>query len=286
VAVLGLKLLTGFNGQFSLGHALFLAVGAYTAGVLVNDGWSYWLALPAATAATFALGYAIGWPALRIRGHHLAILTFVLALAAPQIIRSSVLTPITGGPMGLSLSITAPALGDLGEDLRWYLCILAVALSALAAAALIVRSRFGRALEASRDSVAGAQAAGVDTARVNTTSFGLSAGFTGLAGGLMAGPIGYLGPDSFPAFLGIGLYVMVIATGPRWLFGSFLGGLFVFFLPSWAQDIAVGLDKSQALIFAAYGVLLLLLIMPQAIDWRALRVRRRGRTTTAKTDRG
>lgn len=286
IGVLGLKLLTGYNGQFSLGHSIFFVLGAYAAAILVDAGLSYYLTLPIAAAGAFLLGFALGWPALRIRGHHLAVVTLVLAMALPQIVRSSALAPLTGGPTGLSLPFNLAPSG-IDRDLWWYLLTLAAAVAIAGLSRLIVRSRLGRAMQACRDAPSGAEAAGVDLVGTNTLSFGISAAFAGLGGALLMGPLGYVGPDTFTVFLGLSLYVAVIATGPTWILGAFLGGLLIVYLPSWAQGVALGLDKSQSLIFAVYGVILLAILYPQALG--RLRFRRRHREAppeTARTEAG
>src|SRR5262245_63043041 len=89
IAVLGLILLTGFNGQISLGHGAFFAVGAYVAAVLIDQAnWPYWATLPVAAMLCFVVGYLFGLPALRLEGHYLALATFALAVAVPQILKN------------------------------------------------------------------------------------------------------------------------------------------------------------------------------------------------------
>ena len=105
IAVLGLNLLTGFNGQISLGHGAFYAVGAYTAAVLMDKlDVPYYATLPAAAVVCFAVGYLFGLPALKLEGHYLALATFALALAVPQILKYKWLEDLTGGVQGIVLS--------------------------------------------------------------------------------------------------------------------------------------------------------------------------------------
>src|SRR5215472_5557094 len=102
VAILGLNLLTGFNGQFSLGHSAFYGIGAYTAAILMDraDVAYYWT-LPAAGAVCFVVGFLFGLPALRLQGIYLALATFALAIAMPQLLKSAPLEPWTGGVQGI-----------------------------------------------------------------------------------------------------------------------------------------------------------------------------------------
>lgn len=94
IAILGLNLLTGFNGQFSLGHSAFFGIGAYTAAILIDQaGLPYWLTFPLAGLVCFVVGFLFGLPALRLEGIYLALATFALAVAMPQILKSSPLEP-------------------------------------------------------------------------------------------------------------------------------------------------------------------------------------------------
>ena len=189
IGVLGLKLLSGYNGQFSIGHSIFFAVGAYTTAILTSGGANYYLTLPLAAFAAFVLGAMIGWPALRIRGHHLAVVTLVFALAASQIARSSLLAPLTGGPNGIGFDQPSTPIVGLTIDQWWYLLVLIAALALIVAATLLVNSRFGRSMQASRDHFVAARSTGINTAFVNTMSFGTSAAFAGFGGGLLMGPL-------------------------------------------------------------------------------------------------
>lgn len=268
IGILGLKLLSGYNGQFSLGHSAFFATGAYVAVVLSDAGWNYYLTIPVAAAGTFILGLLLGWPALRIRGHHLALVTFLLALAAPQLARSSLLTPFTGGSLGTGMPRPAPPIAGVSADLWWYGLSLVAALLLLAFAVAITRGRFGRAMQASRDHPRAARAMGMDVALVNTTAFGISASYAGIAGALMMGPLAYVGPDSFTSLVAIGLFIGVLLTGLRWLAGSFIGGLVIVFLPIWTEDLAQNLTATKHLTWGAFGIALLAIVYAMAIDWR------------------
>ena len=286
IGVLGLKLLAGFNGQFSLGHSIFFAVGAYTTAALTANGFDFYQTLPVAAVGAAILGFAIGWPALRIRGHHLAVVTLVFALAAPQLARWSVLQDVTGGSAGIGFSRPAVPIDGLSQDEWWYAVSVVVALALVVVAILITRSRIGRAMQASRDNPVAARANGVNTAGVNTFSFALSASYAGLAGGLMMGPLAYVGPDSFGALLGISLFVAIVITGPKWIGGAFVGGLLIVFLPNWAENLSLGLDKTSALTNVVYGVALLGVLYAQLVDWRRLARRLRGLWKSAEGDNG
>src|SRR5689334_1308506 len=153
IAVLGLNLLTGFNGQISLGHSAFYAVGAYTAAILMDKlDCPYYLTLPAAAILSFIVGYLFGLPALRLEGHYLALATFALALSVPQILKYKWLEGLTGGVQGIVLSKPEVPFGlPLTEDQWLYYYCLIVMLILYWAAANILKSRSGRAMMAIRD---------------------------------------------------------------------------------------------------------------------------------------
>ena len=151
IAVLGLNLLTGFNGQISLGHGAFFAVGAYTAAILIDQAdWPFWATLPMAALACFIAGYLFGLPALRLEGHYLALATFALAVAVPQILKYRHLEPFTKGVQGINIFKADPPLGlPLSSDQWMFLVVLAVAILMFWAARNLLDSRIGRACEPS-----------------------------------------------------------------------------------------------------------------------------------------
>ncbi|HYA74955.1 MAG TPA: branched-chain amino acid ABC transporter permease, partial [Roseiarcus sp.] len=184
IALLGLNLLTGFNGQISLGHGAFFAIGGYVAAILiVKFAVPYGLAIPIAGAVCFAAGFLFGLPALRLGGLYLALATFALAVATPQLLKFKAFDAYTGGVQGLLLSKPKAPLGlPLTRDQWLYFLCLGCAIPLFWAAANLVHSRIGRALVAIRDHPIAAETMGVDAAIYKTTTFGLSAAYTGVAG--------------------------------------------------------------------------------------------------------
>src|SRR6185295_517072 len=152
ISVLGLILLTGFNGQISLGHGAFFAVGAYTAAILIDQhDWPFWATLPAAALACFVAGYLFGLPALRLEGHYLALATFALAVAVPQILKYRHIEPVTKGVMGINVFKSDPPFGlPLSNDQWMFLVVLAIAALMFWIARNLLDSRTGRALIAIR----------------------------------------------------------------------------------------------------------------------------------------
>ena len=199
IAILGLNLLTGFNGQFSLGHSAFYAIGAYTAAIMMeNMGIAYVWTLPAAAIVCFVFGFLFGLPALRLEGIYLALATFALAIAIPQVLKSSVVEHWTGGVQGIVIiKPDAPFGLPLNSDQWLYLFTVVVAIVMYVCAANLVKSRTGRALIAIRDHPVAASAMGINVSLYKSLTFGVSALYTGVAGALGAIAIAFVAPDSF-----------------------------------------------------------------------------------------
>lgn len=274
IAVLGLNLLTGFNGQISLGHSAFYAVGAYTAAILMDKlDCPYYLTLPAAAILSFIVGYLFGLPALRLEGHYLALATFALALAVPQILKYKWLEDLTGGVQGIVLLKPEVPFGlPLTEDQWLYYYCLIVMLVLYWAAANILKSRSGRAMMAIRDYTIAAGTMGIDTALYKTVTFGISAAYTGIAGALSASAVAFVAPDSFGFFLSIKFLIGLVVGGVGSLTGSVIGGIFYVLVDNSAQalstfvknDIGLQFDLSA---YTVFGILLIVLmyLMPTGI---------------------
>lgn len=253
IAIAGLVLLTGHNGQFSLGHSAFFALGAYAAAIMTERaGLSFYLALTLAGAISFAAGFLFGWPAARLQGIYLALATFALAVATPQILKSSPLETLTGGVQGMTVGRPSlPQALPLSADQWLYLVALTLLATLLWCAARIVRSGFGRAIVAIREDAAAAQSCGIDVALCRAFTFAISALYAGMAGAVAAAAIGFVAPDSFTFGFSIALFVGLVIGGARSVAGAIIGGLFILFVP----NIAEGVSKSLA--GAVYGVLLI-----------------------------
>jgi branched-chain amino acid transport system permease protein len=261
IAVLGLNILTGYNGQISLGHGGFFAAGAYTAAILMHRyGVPYWATLPPAAVVCFVLGVLFGLPALRFEGPYLALVTLAMAVAMPQLLKY--FDNWTGGQQGINLVKPVPP-PELGIDRdRWlYLIALLVLLLAMRVAANMLHGRTGRALVATRDQPIAAAAMGIHTARYKTLAFGTSTLFTGVAGALAAIVIGFVAPESFSLFLSLSFLVGSAVGGIATISGAIVGGFFIEFVPNLANDI------SDAAPWAVYGLAMLLFmyIMPRGV---------------------
>ncbi len=256
IAILGLNLLTGFNGQFSLGHSAFYAIGAYTAAILMeNAGIPYYWTIPAAGIVCFGFGFLFGLPALRLEGIYLALATFALAVAMPQLLKSSLLEHWTGGVQGIVITKPDAPFGLPFSSDQWlYFFTFAVAVVLYAAASRLVASRTGRAIMAIRDNPIAASTMGINVSLYKALTFGVSALYTGIAGALGAIAISFVAPDSFTFVLAIALFVGLVVGGVGSIPGTLVGGFFILFVPNVAEQVSKGLAG------AVYGVILILLI--------------------------
>jgi len=256
LAILGLNLLTGFNGQFSVGHGAFYGLGAYVTAILMHRyGVAYYWTLPAAGGVCFAVGVMVGLPALRLQGLYLALVTFAAAVALPQLLKFHGLEGWTGGVQGIVVDQPdVPGFLPIDADQWLYYFTLAVVLAMFAGAANLVRSRTGRAIMAIRDHPIAAAAMGINEPLYKTLTFGVSALYTGVAGALGALAVQFVAPDSFSLFLSIYFLVGLILGGMGSLPGCLFGGLFVLYVPNIAESVSRGLAG------AIYGVIMLLVI--------------------------
>ncbi|MDZ4100589.1 MAG: branched-chain amino acid ABC transporter permease [Hydrogenophaga sp.] len=274
---LGLMLLAGFTGLFSLGHAAFLGVGAYTQAIMVNAGLPFPLALACAGLLSAAVGMVVGLPALRVKGIYLGMATLAFGFIVEEIMARW--EHVTGGNSGLV--VNPPAL--LGWELEstnefYFLCLVVTVLATLAIANLM-RSSTGRAFVAIRDSEISAQSMGIHLARYKTMSFALSAALAGIGGALYAHKIQFLSPEQFSIIQSIDLLLMVVIGGLGSIHGAFLGAIFLIVMP---QLIALGKDFLPAAIGQAaglqgtvYGLVLIAFVLfePMGLYGRWLKIR-------------
>lgn len=263
IALLGLNMLTGYNGQISLGHGAFYAVGAYVAAILMDRfGLPYWLTIPVAGVACLGAGFLFGLPALRLEPLYLALATFALGVSLPQILKYKHLEAWTGGVQGIVIAKPDPPPGlPLSQDQWLYFFALAVALVLFWAARNLLRGRVGRAIVAIRDHPIAAEAMGVNAALYKSLTFGVSAMYTGIAGALGAIAVQFVAPDSFNVFLSITFLVGVVIGGLASISGAIYGALFIQFIPNIADQI------SKSAPWAIYGVFLIgcVYLMPLGI---------------------
>ena len=274
---LGLMLLAGFTGQFSMGHAAFLGVGAYTQAVLTGMGWPFALALACAALLSGAVGIVVGLPALRVKGIYLGIATLSFGFIVEEVFARW--ESVTGGNAGKHLK--SPNLFgweiSSGEGF-YFLCLVITVLCTLGILNLL-RSPTGRAFVAIRDSEISAQSMGVNLARYKTLSFALSAALAGIGGALYAHKLQFISPDQFNIIQSVDLLLMVVIGGLGSVHGAFLGAAFLISMP---QLIALSKDylpevigQAPGLQSVVYGVVLIAFVLfePLGLYGRWLKVR-------------
>jgi branched-chain amino acid transport system permease protein len=285
IALAGLTLLTGLNGQISLGHGALMAIGAYTVAILVGrDGWALVPALVAATAAAALIGVVLGVVAARLRGPYLAGATLAFAVGLPGL--ADRYPHAFGGENGLIISPPKPPAG-LGSDFplerweAWIACI--AALLVFLALSNLKRSRVGRVLRAVRDDEVAAQLAGLNVARTQVTAFIVSAACAGLAGGALAVVTQLAAPGAFGLALSLSLLTGIVLGGLGSLPGALWGAIALVMLPAWSDDLAshfsLSNDVQSNLPLALYGVVLMGVIVaaPEGIQGALRRFGRRVR---------
>jgi branched-chain amino acid transport system permease protein len=268
IALLGLNILTGYNGQISLGHGAFYAIGAYAAAILMDQaGMPYWATIPVAGAVCLVVGFLFGLPALRLEGLYLALATFALAVSMPPILKAQFLEKWTGGVQGIVIVKPDPpawlaAAGvKLNADQWLYFFVLAIAIVLFIVGWNLISGRVGRALIAIRDHHTAAEAMGINSAIYKSLAFGVSAMYTGVAGALSAIVVQFVAPDSFPVFLSINLLVGVVVGGLASVSGALYGALFIQFVPNIADEV------SKAAPWAVFGIFLIgfMYLMPTGV---------------------
>jgi branched-chain amino acid transport system permease protein len=273
---LGLMLLVGFTGQISLGHAAFLAIGAYTEALLQAKGVPFVVSLPCAALFAGAFGWVLGLPALRLKGIYLAIATLAFNVVIEEVLARW--EGLTNGNTGLHLK-TIDIFGyKLDSDASfYYLCLLLAVLSVLALMNLL-RSPTGRAFVAIRDSEISASCMGVNLATYKTLSFALSAALTGIGGALYAHKVTFISPEQFTLLQSIELITIVILGGVGFLHGAVLGAAFLIVLPqliSILKDYLPGNVAGSGLQAVIFGLVLILFIIfePMGLYGRWLKIR-------------
>jgi branched-chain amino acid transport system permease protein len=289
-ALAGLTVLTGLNGQISLGHGALMAIGAYTTVLLIGrESWALAPALAAGTLSTALIGVAVGAVAARLRGPYLAGATLALAVGLPAL--ADRYPGAFGGENGLQVNPPTPpsALGanfPLERWQAWITCIGALVVFVLLAN--LLRSRVGRSFRAVRDDEVAARLAGLDVGRVQVLAFVVSAACAGLGGGLLAVVNSLAAPGAFTLSLSLSLLTGIVLGGLGSLAGAAWGAVALVMLPAWTHDVANAISlpgKVQSnLPLVLYGLILIGVIVaaPQGIQGALRAVGRwlRGRVST------
>jgi branched-chain amino acid transport system permease protein len=276
IALIGLNVLTGYSGQISLGHGAFMAIGAYTTGVLIADhGMRDVWTIPIAGVVAGLAGLLVGLPALRISGMYLALVTFGIAVAFPQLPKKY--GQFLGGDAGKNTGVYHAEFGIHTTANHWlYYVTWGVALVLLAAAWALLRGRVGRTLQALRDSEVAAVSSGVNVSLYKTAAFGISAFYAGVAGSLFAIGVFLVTPETFPVLLSVYLVVGLVVGGLGSLAGAIGGAALVFYLQNhsdavarWANHLpGLSVDpKQQGISSVVFGAVLILvmLVLPTGV---------------------
>ena len=277
IAGLGLMLLAGFTGLFSLGHAAFLGVGAYTQAVLTNAGVPFPIALLGAAALSAAVGFVVGLPALRVKGIYLGMATLSFGFIVEEVMARW--ESVTGGNAGMHIKPPNMFGWVLNSGTEFYFLCLVITVIATLGILNLLRSPTGRAFVAIRDSEISAQSMGIHLAHYKTLSFAISAALAGVAGALYAHKLQFISPDQFNILQSIDLLLMIVIGGLGSVHGAFLGATFLITMP---QMIALVKDYLPAAIGTApglqglvYGLVLVAFVRvePMGLDGRWLKVR-------------
>lgn len=233
VAALGLNILTGFTGQISLGHAAFLAIGAYAAAILANMGMPFWITLPAAGLVSATAGILVGIPCLRLKGLYLAMATMSFGVMVEYVLITW--DGLTGGARGMyapEVSVFGRAL-DTDESMYYFL--ISVSAVMIIIAKNILRTRVGRAFIAVRDRDIAAEVMGVNLTGYKVMAFALSSFYAGVAGGMYAYVMGHIHPEHFTLMSSVEYMAMIIIGGLGSILGSIFGAIFIVVVPEFIK---------------------------------------------------
>lgn len=278
VAAMGLNILTGYNGQISLGHGALVALGAYVSAILIDgteqmsfvdaNPWPFWTTIIAAGVVTAVVGFFLAIPALRLSGPYLAIATLALAISFPSVMRKY--DGFTGGSQGIQVrQPQPPAFLDVLDRDQWlFFLALFTAVAMLLIAWTLLHGPLGRAFVAVRDSEVAAEAMGINIARTKITAFTISAFFAGVSGGVYMQVFGFISPDAISPLLSITLFASVVIGGLASIMGSVIGAAALIFLPNEAPNLVGQLpglnveivDRAPGAIQGAIVILVVLLL--------------------------
>ncbi len=267
----GANLIMGVAGQASFAHSVFFGVGAYTTALLsTRYGVPLWLTLPASLALTWAVGFGLAYPALRVRGFYLALVT--LAVSEIFTVGVAQLPGLLGGAEGIT-SIPPFVLGDWSapDRLTKYYVVWVGAIVAHVSLGRLLGAHFGRVARSLRDSEVGATAVGINLTRAKTSVFAVSAAYMGFAGFLYAHFMQYVSPAGFGLDTTILVVSMIVVGGMGDTTGALVGALFLSLLPQWLRSYT-GLEP---LIYGGLLVLILVLLPEGVVPaLRHVRLRR------------
>jgi branched-chain amino acid transport system permease protein len=257
---LGLNLLMGYTGQIACGHAGFLAIGAYVTAIVTAN--LEWLPCPItlllAGTVSGLIGFLLGIPILRLKGFYIAMATLAFGVVISEVILQW--SSLTGGDDGFSVPTARIGSFVFDSDFKLFYLIIPVTIIMTLLARNLVNGYIGRAFIALRESEVAAQTIGVDLAKYKTIAFGISAFYTGVAGGLFAYLITFLSPDAFTIELSIDFIAMIVIGGMGSILGSIIGAVIL----TGMQQVLAGLLDLQVLIFGL-SLIIFMIFMPRGI---------------------
>ena len=258
IIVLGLHFVLGMTGQISIGQGAFFGIGAYTSALLTTDmGCSFWLALPVSCLISAIFGILLGFPAIKIRTHYLALVTIGFA----EIFRLVMMnwTSFTHGASGIS-RIPAPSFFgiSLSNDLRYYYLVLPLFFIAVLSASLISGSNIGRAMKAIKEREVAAQSLGINVRTMKVLAFTLGAAYAGVGGSLYAHLVTYINPDSFTLAESINALIIILIGGIGSVAGAVVGSVVITFLPE-----ALRFIRGYHMLFFSICLIALMIFMPR-----------------------
>ncbi|MGI8894635.1 MAG: branched-chain amino acid ABC transporter permease [Casimicrobiaceae bacterium] len=270
MATFGLNLTVGYAGQMSLGQAAFLGIGAYIAAVALKAGLPFLLVLPVAALACFAVGLALGFPALRVQHHYLAFATLGFNVLVFLIMRNE--EKITGGTFGIS-GIPRPSLFGYSLDgalpFFWFTLVFTVALAVLLW--WLLRSPWGRAFAALRDNPIRAESLGVNITAYTLLAFAIGAACAGIGGVFFAALVQFIEPAPFHFSTSLMMLLAVIVGGSGRFFGPVLGTVIIVLLPEWLRFM-----QNWYLAVFGFAIVALMIWLPGGIMSIPERLRTKG----------
>jgi len=267
IAAIGLNLTLGYAGQVSLAQGAFVGIGAYAAALLTTQGWPLWLAFFLAIVLSLAIGWVLGYPALRVQHHYLAFVTLSFATLVFLILRNE--EWLTKGVYGIASIPRPAALGwSTKGPLDFYFFCLGILALVSACTWWLVRSPWGRAFTALRENALRADSLGVDTRRYTLMAFAMGSAIGGVSGVLYAPLVQFIEPTAFSLNLSLNLLLMVMVGGSGYFLGPFLGAAVSVLLPEWLRFGSDGLY----LIMYGTAVMVLMAFCPSGLLGLAARL--------------
>lgn len=257
MAAFGLNLIVGYAGQMSIGQAAFYGIGAYTAAILMTKlGLSFWVVLPVAALICFAIGLALGFPALRVQHHYLAFATLGFNVLVFLVMRNE--QTLTGGPFGIA-NIPRPSLFGYSLDgaLPFFYFTFASVIVLAAMMWWLLRSPWGRAFAALRDNPIRAESTGVNITAYTLLAFAIGAACAGIGGVYLAALVNFIEPGQFHLSVSLMMLLAVIVGGSGRFFGPVLGSVVVVLLPEWLRFL-----QDWYLAIFGFAVIVMMVYLP------------------------